>query len=73
MAESDFSWLKVASFIGACFLLVLAIVVIATGITLIKDGSTFYGVATTISGVVCIISSVLVYKNYQKKSISNRA
>ena len=72
MAESAFSWLKLASFLGGCLLIVLAIVLCSQGINGMAD-SVFFGVADIFGGIVCIISSVLVYKNYQKKSISNRA
>jgi len=67
MAESAFSWLKVASFVGACVLIVLAIVVIASGCNLISSGSTFYGVASILGGVVCLADAVMVYRNYQIK------
>ena len=72
MAESDFSWLKLASFFGAGLLWVLAVLVIAAGIRLIAVDSFLYGVATIIGGIVCIYASVLVYKNYQKKSLERR-
>lgn len=72
MAESDFSWLKLASFFGVCLLWVLAVLLIATGIRLITAGTVVYGVATIIGGFVCAYSSVLVYKNYQKKSLGRR-
>jgi len=72
MAESDFSWLKIASFFGAGLLWVLAVLVIAAGIRLIVADAFLYGVATVVSGIVCIYASVLVYKNYQKKSLERR-
>ena len=72
MAESDFSWLKLASFFGAGLLWVLAVLLIATGIRLITADTVFYGVATIVGGIVCIYASVLVYKNYQKKSLERR-
>ena len=68
MAESNFTWLKVASFIGALVLFVLAFVVVASGCNLISAGSAFYGVASILSGAVCLADAVWVYKNYQKKS-----
>lgn len=72
MAESDFSWLKIASFVGALILVVLAIVSISSGINMITTGNTFYGVSSVFGGIVCIIGAVLVYKNYQKKSLKDR-
>lgn len=72
MAESDFSWLKIASFVGALILVILAIVSISSGINMITTGNTFYGVSTVFGGIVCIIGAVLVYKNYQKKSLKDR-
>ena len=68
MAEATFSWFKLASFLGALVLVVLAIVVISLGVNLITDGKVFYGVSSIASGVVCAINAVMVYKNYQKKS-----
>lgn len=72
MAESDFSWLKIASFVGALILVVLAIVSISSGINIITTGNTFYGVSSVFGGIVCIIGVILVYKNYQKKSLKDR-
>ena len=73
MAESDFSWLKIVSFLGALILIVLAIVSISSGINMITTGNSFYGISSLFGGIVCIIGAVLVYKNYQKKSLANRA
>ena len=72
MAEAQFSWLKLASFLGALVLVVLAVVVISLGINLITDSKVFYGAASIASGVVCAVNAVLVYNNYQKKSLENR-
>lgn len=72
MAESDFSWLKITSFVGALILVVLAIVSISSGINIITTGNTFYGVSSVFGGIVCIIGAILVYKNYQKKSLKDR-
>lgn len=72
MAESDFSWLKIASFVGVLILVVLAIVSISSGINMITTGNTFYGVSSVFGGIVCIIGAILVYKNYQKKSLKDR-
>ena len=68
MAEATFSWFKVASFMGALVLAVLAVVVISLGINLITEGKVFFGASSIASGVVCAINAVIVYKNYQKKS-----
>ena len=68
MAEATFSWFKVASFIGALVLAVLAVIVIGSGVNLIDGGEYFYGVSSILSGLVCIANAVMVYKNYQKKS-----
>lgn len=72
MNESDFSWYKIASIFGAGLLWVLAVLLIATGIRLITADTVFYGVATIVGGIVCIYASVMVYKNYQKKSLERR-
>ena len=68
MAEATFSWFKVASFMGALVLAVLAVVVISLGINLITEGKVFFGASSIANGVVCAINAVMVYKNYQKKS-----
>lgn len=67
MAESEFSWFKLASFLGALLLLVLASVVIASGIYQIVAGSVFHGVACILSGALCVVNAWLVYRNYQRK------
>ena len=68
MAAAQFSWFKLASFLGALVLVVLAIVVISLGINLITDGKVFYGVSSIASGVVSAVNAVLVYNNFQRKS-----
>lgn len=68
MAEASFSWFKLASFIGATILLVVAIVTIASGINLITDSSIFKGIVCIISGIVSGIGAGVVYRNYQKKT-----
>lgn len=73
MAESEFSWLKIASFIGACILIVLAFVGIAFGISMITADNVFYGIASIIGGIACGAIAVWVYRNYQEKSLKNRA
>lgn len=72
MAESNFSWLKTASFVGALVLLVLAFVMVAGGVYLIGDAHTFHGVATIIGGLLSAAGAVVVYRNYQKKSDEKR-
>lgn len=39
---------------------------------MITTGNTFYGVSSVFGGIVCIIGAILVYKNYQKKSLKDR-
>ena len=67
MAEATFTWKKLASFVGALVLVVLAIVVISLGVNLFADGKEFYGVSSIASGVVCAVNAAMVYLNYQKK------
>lgn len=73
MAESDFSWLKIASFIGALVLIVLTFITVSNGISLMVNGSVFQGVVNILGGAVCLVGFILVYKNYQKKSLENRS
>ena len=68
MAESDFNWFKVASFVGALALVVVCFVVLATGFNLISDGQGFLGAMCVIGGLFSGVGAVMVYKNYQKKS-----
>jgi hypothetical protein len=72
MAESKFSWLKVASFIGALVLVILAIVTIANGIMTTVGGDALHGVFSIAGGLVCGACAVWAYKNYQKKSDESR-
>ena len=67
MAESTFSWFKLASFVIACLLVLTAFIAVASGISLICDNKAVNGVFTIISGFVCAYNSYLVYKNYQNK------
>ena len=67
MAEATFTWRKLASFVGALVLVVLAIVVISLGVNLFADGKEFYGASSIASGAVCAVNAALVYLNYQKK------
>ena len=73
MAESDFSWLKIASFFGALVLIVLTFITVANGISLITNGSVFEGVVNIVGGAVCLMGFILVYKNYQKKSLERQS
>ncbi len=73
MAESDFSWFKLASFFGAAVLAVLTLVMVAFGIQTIYDGSVFYGIVAVLGGLICAAVAMSVYQNYQKKSLDNRA
>ena len=73
MAESEFSWLKIASFIGALVLIILMVVTVSNGISLIVNGSAFEGIVNILGGAVCLIGAILVYKNYQKKSLERRS
>jgi hypothetical protein len=68
MAVSEFSWLKIASFIGALLLVVVCIITLATGISILSEGNVFRGVICTISALINGCGAVLVYKNYQEKS-----
>ena len=72
MNESDFSWFKIASFFGAGLLMFVAAVAVASGIYLIVGGKAMNGVMTIVAGVVCGACSVLVYKNYQRKSSAGK-
>lgn len=73
MAEANFSWLKIASFIGALVLVVLAFIGIASGINMVLADNAFYGAASIIGGIACGAIAVWVYRNYQEKSLKNRA
>ena len=72
MAESDFSWLKIASFLGALVLIVMTFITLANGIRLVTSGSVFEGIVNMLGGGVCLAGFVWVYKNYQKKSLEKR-
>ena len=69
MAESDFSWFKLASFFGAALLAFACFVVIAGGITLCTKGEAFNGAFTIVAGVLLGAAAVWVYRNYQKKTL----
>ncbi len=68
MAESDFSWFKIASFFGAILLVFVFFVMMGFGINLIYSGSILYGVMCIISSLVAGACALLVYKNYQNKT-----
>lgn len=67
MAESEFSWFKLASFLGALVLVVVCIVVLATGISMICEGTIMRGVACAVSAIINGGLAVFVYNNYQEK------
>ena len=67
MAESEFSWLKIASFVGACLLVVVAFVAISSGIEMLTSGNGIYGVFAVLGGSISIALAAAVYKNYQNK------
>lgn len=69
MAESDFSWFKLASFFGAGLLALICFVAIASGISLIVSGASFNGIITVVAGALCGAGAVIVYRNYQKKTL----
>lgn len=72
MAESEFSWLKLASFLGAAVLVVLAFALIAGGVYQIIGGNSFYGVASILGGLLSGIVALSLYRYYQRKSLENR-
>lgn len=72
MAESDFSWIKLASFIGVLVLIILAFVSIGSGINIWTDGNAFRGIACIAGGLVCGAGAIAVYLNYQRYSDKSR-
>lgn len=70
MAKCNFSWFKIGSFFGAGLLVILCFMLLGFGITNMVDGETVYGIACILGGVLSGAASVMVYKNYQKKSNS---
>jgi uncharacterized membrane-anchored protein len=72
MAESNFSWLKIASFFGAAILIVVCFIVLGFGINAICANDAFHGVISIFAALVCGAGAVIVYKYYQKKSIESR-
>ena len=69
MAESDFSWFKIASFFGAGLLALVCFVAISSGIFLITNGMSFNGAVTVAAGLLCGVGAALIYRNYQKKNL----
>lgn len=68
MAESDFSWFKIASFFAVAILVLLAFVLVGGGIYAIVGGQTVYGVAGIVGGCLSVIVAWWVYRNYQNKT-----
>lgn len=68
MANSDFSWFKIASFFGALVLVVLCFIMLGFGIGNVVEGETIYGGACIFAGILVGGLAVLVYNNYQRKS-----
>lgn len=68
MAEATFSWYKLASFVGALVLVVLALLLIGGGIYQIIGGQAVYGSASIIGGLAFGYLAWWVYNNYQVKS-----
>jgi len=67
MAEAKFSWFKLASFVGALVLAIIAFLLIGGGIYQIIGGATTYGVAGILGGAISGIVAWWVYQNYQKQ------
>ena len=72
MAESNFSWLKIASFFGAAILIVVCFVMLGFGISAICADDAFHGIISVFAALVCGAGAVIVYKHYQKKSDESR-
>ena len=69
MAQSDISWFKIASFFGAALLVVFACILVGLGGNMLYSGETFNGSACIVGGLLSAAVAVLVYKNYQQKSL----
>ena len=67
MAECNFSWFKVASFVGALILAIVCIVMLGLGINMICEGNSFQGGVCVVSGLLSGGLAAWVYKNYQNK------
>ena len=72
MAESDFSWLKIASFFGVALLTLACFIMLGFGINAICADDAFHGIISVFAALVCGAGAVIVYKYYQKKSIESR-
>jgi hypothetical protein len=72
MAESDFSLVKLISFLGALSLIIVAFVAIGSGIMMWTEGNAFRGIACILGGMVCVAGAVAVYLNYQRISDESR-
>lgn len=68
MAESEFTWTKLVSFLGTLVLIVLAFAAIGSGIMMWTDGCAFRGIASILGGLVCGAGAVALYLNYQRIS-----
>jgi hypothetical protein len=72
MAESDFSLVKLISFLGSLVLIIVAFVAIGSGIMMWTEGNAFRGIACILGGMVCVAGAVAVYLNYQRISDESR-
>jgi hypothetical protein len=72
MAESDFSLVKLISFLGSLVLIIVAFVAIGSGILMWTEGNAFRGIACILGGMVCVAGAVAVYLNYQRISDESR-
>jgi hypothetical protein len=72
MAESDFSLVKLISFLGSLVLIIVAFVAIGSGIMMWTEGNAFRGIACILGGLVCVAGAVAVYLNYQRISDESR-
>lgn len=72
MAESDFSLVKLISFLGSLVLILVAFVAIGSGIMMWTEGNAFRGIACILGGMVCVAGAVAVYLNYQRISDESR-
>ena len=72
MAESDFSLVKLISFLGSLVLIIVAFVAIGSGIMMWTEGNAFRGIACILGCMVCVAGAVAVYLNYQRISDESR-
>lgn len=72
MAESDFSLVKLISFLGSLVLIIVAFVAMGSGIMMWTEGNAFRGIACILGGMVCVAGAVAVYLNYQRISDESR-